>query len=221
MTVTEVEAHPSDFYDRSVDLYVDFVTGELEHRPLERAWLRILVDHVLKVSQEGGPNRLFDLGCGPGLIAAELRAIGPDLDLVCLDGAPGMIRRLVSDLAGVAPLVGDLRQLPLGSESAIGVLSRYSAIHTPVAELPQLLSETVRVLRPGGYLLIQFFGARNREGHGEPFDHKAAMAYRFDIDVIAELLGANGCIEMARSTRRHYPEERPIDHESLFVQRSS
>jgi SAM-dependent methyltransferase len=69
-------------------------------------------------------------------------------------------------------------------------------IHTPPGELPALLAEQVRVLAPGGLLLVSFFAT----GGPEPvrFDHKVTPAYSWPVDRFAELLAGAGFDTFAR-----------------------
>src|ERR671934_221326 len=64
-----------------------------------------------------------------------------------------------------------------------GVLAHYSIIHTPPGELPALLAEQVRVLAPGGLLLVSFFGTEGPEP--VRFDHKVAPAYSWPAEQFA------------------------------------
>jgi SAM-dependent methyltransferase len=58
--------------------------------------------------------------------------------------------------------MGDLRSLPVASEQLGGVLAFYSFIHARRHELPAVLREVRRVLRPGGRVLFAV-----HEGEGE------------------------------------------------------
>ena len=49
-----------------------------------------------------------------------------------------------------------MTDLPLGDASLGGALTWYSLIHTPTEQLPAVLAELARVLRPGGQLLVAF-----------------------------------------------------------------
>jgi SAM-dependent methyltransferase len=90
-----------------------------------------------------------DLGCGPArhgqaLASRGLRVIGVDLSAGMLTVArhrlPGRIAR------------GDLRQLPLRTACLDGAWSAAALLHVPRGNVPAVLAEYQRVLRPGGTL---------------------------------------------------------------------
>jgi ubiquinone/menaquinone biosynthesis C-methylase UbiE len=102
---------------------------------------------------------IADIGCGPGVSAIELARARPGATVVGLDVAPRMLgearRRLrSSDLPpGRVRLVrGDAARLPFRSE-AVDALTGHSLLY----QLPDrgaALAEALRVLRPGGRLVV-------------------------------------------------------------------
>ncbi|MEV4253615.1 class I SAM-dependent methyltransferase [Spirillospora sp. NPDC049652] len=190
----------ADAYDSVAVIYTEFVEGILDDQPLDRASLAAFAELV----RSTGNTAAVEVGCGPGHMTAHLRDLG--LDPFGLDVAPAMI-----DIARSAH--PDLR-FDLGSMDAVvapdaslgGVLSWYSAIHTPPAELRPFLDEFHRVLAPGGYLLLGFFAAEGAEP--VPFDHRVAPAYRWPLDALADRVTEAGFTEVARSRREPGENER-------------
>ena len=89
---------------------------------------------------------LVDIGCGGGLLAAHLQAyrhVGVDLS------APSL---RVAASHGVVPLRADALALPLRDHVADVVVAGELFEH--VSDLPQVLGEIARVLRPGGVLVF-------------------------------------------------------------------
>lgn len=102
--------------------------------------------------------RVLDAGCGdgvPGLDAAVERgtAYGVDISAGQLD----LATERVPD-AGAAR--GDLRSLPVATDTVDCVLALHSLIHVPLADHRTVCEEFARVLRPGGTLVCT-------EGHTE------------------------------------------------------
>ncbi|MCP2340496.1 class I SAM-dependent DNA methyltransferase [Actinomadura rupiterrae] len=199
----EISTYVSDTasaYDAMAVRYAEFVRGVLDGQPLDRAVLAAFADLV----RESGNTRAVEAGCGPGHMTAHLRDLG--LDPFGLDIAPAMI-----DIAREAH--PDLR-FDLASMDAVdgpdgslgGVLSWYSMIHTPPAELPPYLAEFHRVLAPGGHLLLGFFEAEGSQV--VPYDHKVTPAYRWPIDALAAQAAAAGFTEVCRVLREPRPGER-------------
>ena len=80
-----------------------------------------------------------------------------------------------------------------------GILSWYSTIHLPPAELEGLLAGFRRLLRPGGVLVAGFFDS---DDGVNPFDHAVTTAYRWPVDVFAEHLAEAGFTEVQRLQRQ-------------------
>jgi ubiquinone/menaquinone biosynthesis C-methylase UbiE len=125
-------------------------------------WASILAQARLK-----GDERLLDLGCGRGavlLMAASLlpsgRAVGVDLwKAIDQSGNTSAATLHNADLEGVAEridlITADIQHLPL-ADGSFDVLVSSLAIHNirGTAGHLQAISEAVRVLHPGGRLMI-------------------------------------------------------------------
>lgn len=116
-----------------------------------------LAARVLELAEAGPDDVAVDLGCGTGLLALPLAGVAARTYAV--DSSAQMLQRLSqrADQAGVATLElvhADLRELPLEDESATLVVSNYAFHHLPDTGKELALSETRRVLRPGGRLVV-------------------------------------------------------------------
>ncbi|HVR42766.1 MAG TPA: class I SAM-dependent methyltransferase [Thermoanaerobaculia bacterium] len=96
--------------------------------------------------------RILDVAAGTGLVLRSAADItGRDGLAVGLDPSPGMLRECARACA--APLLqGRGEQLPFASESFEMVSMGYALRH--VADLRVLFSEFLRVLRPGGRVVV-------------------------------------------------------------------
>jgi 2-polyprenyl-6-hydroxyphenyl methylase/3-demethylubiquinone-9 3-methyltransferase len=93
-----------------------------------------------------GTRVLLDIGCGGGILASHLngyRHLGIDLSEPSLRLAAGH---------GVVPVRGDAVALPLRDHAADVVVAGELFEH--VADLPGVVAEIARVLRPGGLLVF-------------------------------------------------------------------
>jgi SAM-dependent methyltransferase len=123
---------------------------ELENKALDQA------GHVLAAMRVIAPwadRTIVDLGCGTGYwlgrYAAEAaRVIGIEPDPALRAAA----RHAVSSLPGVHVLAGSAEHLPLGDRSADVVHARFAYFFPPGTEAG--LAEVLRVLRPGGQLVV-------------------------------------------------------------------
>jgi 2-polyprenyl-6-hydroxyphenyl methylase/3-demethylubiquinone-9 3-methyltransferase len=114
-------------------------------------WLARSRGELIPKPNTDGPV-LFDLGCGGGLTAPHVPPgylhIGIDLT--------GSALRAASE-HGVVPVQADVTRLPLKTASADVVVA--GEIFEHVHDLPRLLSEIARVLKPGGKLVCDTVSA--------------------------------------------------------------
>jgi SAM-dependent methyltransferase len=135
-------------YDTVAASYAEQLRGALADLPYMRAMLALFAELV----PDGGP--VADVGCGPGLITSDLRALG--IDAFGIDLSPAMIDLARREQPGVRFEVGSMTDLPLADESVAGLLAWWSLIHVPDDVVPTVLAHFHRVLRPGGPLMIGF-----------------------------------------------------------------
>lgn len=177
-------------YDGVVELYASLFAGRLETQPFARAMISTFAELV----RATGNLRAADVGCGPGHLTAMLHELG--LDAFGLDLSHGMVDHARRANPALRFQEARMESLPIEDGVLGGVLAHYSMIHTPPDELPELLTEQVRVLAPGGVLLVSFFGTDGPEP--VQFDHKVAPAYSWPADHLAELLTDAGLVPFAR-----------------------
>ncbi|MGK5640673.1 class I SAM-dependent methyltransferase [Streptomyces sp. URMC 126] len=203
MTGHEALHTTREAYDAAADTYARLFRDALRDSPLDRAILGAFAEFV----RAGGNRRVADLGCGPGHVTAWLDGLG--LEASGVDASPAMIELARQAYPSLRFEVGSMAELDIADSTLGGVLSRWSVIHTPPAELPRILLEFHRVLAPGGHLLIGFWA---NEGPSSPvtqaFDHAVAPAYRWSPDHLAGLLREAGLAEAARMVREPRPTDR-------------
>lgn len=96
---------------------------------------------------------LVDLGCGGGLMAPHVRALGYRHVGVDLTGSAVRVARE----HGVAAVRGDVMRVPLGDGVADVVSAGEILEHVP--DLRTAVGEACRVLRPGGVLVLDTIAA--------------------------------------------------------------
>lgn len=108
--------------------------------------------------------RLLDIGCGPGrhlpaFARAGARPFGLDLSADLL----GEARRVRAEAGGRWPLIrADMRALPVAAAAVDAVTSLFTSFgYFGEADDRRALAEAARVLRPGGYHVLDFL---NRDG---------------------------------------------------------
>ena len=116
----------------------------------DRRWRRQVVNGA--ALPRGG--RLLDLATGTGDIAQEALRRRPDLQVIGADFSTGMMRvgRQLPRGRDMHWVAADALQLPFPDASVDAVTSGYLVRN--VADIARTLAEQLRVLRPGGRLII-------------------------------------------------------------------
>ncbi|MFJ6698005.1 class I SAM-dependent methyltransferase [Streptomyces sp. NPDC091272] len=177
-------------YDGVVELYASMFDDRLETQPFARHMIGAFAELV----HGTGNRRVADVGCGPGHLTSLLQDLG--LDAFGLDLSPAMIEHARRARPALRFDEARMESLPIEDGALGGLLAHYSTIHTPPAALPALLAEQVRVLAPGGLLLVSFFGTRGPEP--VRFDHKVTPAYSWPAERMTELLTGAGLATVAQ-----------------------
>ena len=143
-----------------------------------------------------------DAGCGPGHWTAFLANHAVDVEGI--DLVPFFVEKARRRFPAPQFRVATLRALGVPDGHLAGILAWYSLIHFEPAELPLVLGEFARCMKPGGSVLLGFF-----EGPaGEPFPHAVTTAYYWSVDAMSQHLVAAG-LKVQEVHVRAEPESRP------------
>lgn len=143
-------------YDVVAGDYAAHFPGTEPEDPLELA----VIDHF--VARLGASPTVLDAGCGTGRMSRYLADRGCRVS--GLDLSPGMLSMARRDHPDLVFAVGSILSLPHADDSFDALFYWYSVIHSPDDLQPHILAEAVRVLRPGGHVLLAFqVGAGSRD----------------------------------------------------------
>ena len=199
-------------YDAVAEAYLAQLGDELEHKPLDRALLQMVLERR-------DANRLVaDIGCGPGHVAGWLAERGATV--VGIDLSPEMVALGSRHFPAVEFRQGDLLVLPAADGEFGVVVALYCLIHLAPEELGPAASELHRVLAPGGVLLVSFHLGSEVRHRSEWFGQQVDVDFRFyELDQVSVPLEAAGLVVDVRLERAPYPEEAETRRGYLLARR--
>jgi len=107
---------------------------------------------IAAILDEIAARDALDIGCGGGGLARQLVALGHAV--TGLDPAPQAIAAARERVPAARFVIGGAEALPFGDASFDACVFLNSLHHVPVAHMPAALREALRVLRPGGEVVI-------------------------------------------------------------------
>jgi SAM-dependent methyltransferase len=179
-------------YDLVAEDYLATLRHELAAKPFDRIGLSAFADVV------SGP--VVEAGCGPGRITAHLRSLG--VDARGTDLSPAMVELARRTYPGLRFDVGAMTALDEPDGGLGGVVSWYSIVHTPAAELPAVFAEFARVLVRGGHVLVAFKAGNEVRRLSHAYGHDVALDVHWHpVDTVAAAMAGAGITELARLVR--------------------
>jgi len=158
-------------YDLVADEYARRIADELQHKPLDCQWLDRFAQSV------SNAGVVCDLGCGPGHIARYLHRRG--IPVCGMDLSPGMVQQARQLNPGIKFRQGDMRALPVPDNEWAGIAAFYAIVNLAPGDLALALREMLRVLLPGGRLLLSFHIGDDSSQVEDLWDSGAALEFYF------------------------------------------
>ena len=161
LRVLQTKSETKAFYDKIAKVYD--LLSEHSERPMREAGLRLLAaapgEHVLEI------------GFGTGHILAELAdAVGPTGRVFGIDISENMLAH-ARDVLGNKGLMdrvsldcGDAEKLPYGNDSMDGIFMCFTLELFDTPDIPKVLAECKRVLRPGGRVVVVAVSKEGKDG---------------------------------------------------------
>lgn len=141
-------------------------------RAADESWTKA----ILSLDDPNG-LRVADVGCGGGIYSRAWFALGAR-EVIGVDSSPNMISAAsenCSGLSGVSFQIGDATNTGL-SENLFDVVFERALIHH-LADIHSCLQEAMRILKPGGMIIIQ---DRTPEDISFPGSHEHIRGYFFE-----------------------------------------
>ncbi len=132
-----------------------------------------------------------------GYWAAYMHTLG--IEVTGIDLVPEFIGHARARHPGPDFRLGSMTDVDAPEHSVAGVLSWYSTIHVPPAELGAVLAGFRKLLRPSGTLVLGFFASDDAV---TAFDHAVVTAYRWPADLLTQRLAEAGLAQVERIERQ-------------------
>lgn len=159
--VFQTKEETKAFYNKIAKFYD--LLAEHSEQPMREVGMKLLA------AQTG--ETILEVGFGTGhCLIALARSVGPSGIVLGVDLAEGMVD-LAQALVKKEGLEGritlnccDAAQLPFESNSVDGIFTSFTLELFDTPELPQVLAEWQRVLRPGGRLVVVAISKEGKQG---------------------------------------------------------
>jgi ubiquinone/menaquinone biosynthesis C-methylase UbiE len=145
--------------------------------------------------------KILDAGCGPGRDSLTLKEEG--CEVVGIDITPEMIELAKESAPKQEFLAKDMRKTGFKDESFDGIWANASVIHLPKQQMPGLLKEFSRILKPSGILFVSVLKGEGEKSHAMKYFYEGELPVSFyDKDEFSIELERSGfrvlrCIEDA------------------------
>ncbi|MFX4272770.1 class I SAM-dependent DNA methyltransferase [Propionibacteriaceae bacterium Y1685] len=205
-------------YDNLAEAYATRFADLLDDQPLDRALLGLFAELTK-------PGPVLDLGCGTGEISALLAGLGVEVSGV--DLSPQMIRHARERHPELDFAVGSMTALgpgglELADASVAGILAHYSTIHLSDEQLPGVFAEFARLVRPGGWAMINFQARAEAKEYTSMLEQEVALHYPpRSAQQVTELLRAAGFTPYATTIRPPTNWFESVDQAYLLVRRNT
>jgi SAM-dependent methyltransferase len=180
----QISARTIGHYDRTAEA---FWQGTREHD------VRQNYAALLAALEGEAPHSILDFGCGPGRDLRHFRSLGHDV--IGLDGSKEFVA-MARAYSACEVLHQDFLALQLPANSFDGIFANASLFHVPSQELPRVLGELARSLKPRGVLFSSNPKGSNQEGLSDE-----RYGCYFDYETWRDYATAAGFVEVAHYYR--------------------
>ncbi len=171
-------------------------------------------DDFAALLKREGKRTILELGSGPGHDGRYFQELG--FEILCTDLSPEHVR--LCQEKGLEARVMDNTQMDLPPVSYDAVYAMNSLLHLPKKDLPTVLDNIKRVLKPGGLFFLGVYGGIDSEGYHDDdvYEPKRFFALYSD-DNLKQILDA--VFQLESFTAVPYEGDNPDMHWQAAVLR--
>ncbi len=151
---------------------------ERESKTELETWKAEEREAFLQILLNDGKRSLLEIGAGPGRDSRYFAENG--LEVTCTDLSPEMVR--ICSQHGLDAHQLDFYDLRFPGNAFDAVYALNCLLHVPKADLPDVLIEIGRVLRPQGLLYIGVYGGKDSEGIWKDDSYEPKRFFSFYTD---------------------------------------
>ncbi|XEC96593.1 class I SAM-dependent methyltransferase [Paenibacillus tarimensis] len=156
--------------------------SKLRDRSEIEEWKRLEMDKFTAYLQLAEQPRLLDLGAGPGHHSKIFHDQG--LHVTCVDISPNMVQACRAK--GLEAYTMDLYAMQFEDAIFGAIWSMNCLLHVPKSDLPSILQNIKRVLKPGGIFYMGVYGGYNHEGiwEDDPYTPQRFFSFFGHEDIV-------------------------------------
>jgi len=143
-----------------------------------QSWKLVERGNFLTLLQQEQKQTLLELGAGTGIDGRFFQEEG--LSVICTDFSPEMVR--LCRAKGLAACRMDFAHLAFRDDHFDAAYALNCLLHLPKPELPGVLQEIRRVLKPGGLFFMGVYGGTDHEGVWEDDAYEPKRFFSFYTD---------------------------------------
>ena len=133
-------------------------------------------DEMWRALGSPAPDVIVEIGAGTGGLAARFAALAPDALIYAADIEPGMLqwmkdKRPEVSAGRIVPLLSEENHVPC--DDAVADIVYMVTLHHELEDPRAMYTEALRLLKPGGMLLVADWAPRRTPG-GPPLHQRAS-----------------------------------------------
>jgi SAM-dependent methyltransferase len=174
-------------YERTGAIYEDYRYGSR----FRRGYFQLRSEALLKLlnaEAKGAAHDVVEIGCGTGITLEYLAKQSPSLRLHGIDISREMLDQAEARFEGAASKpelqLGSVFELPYADDSFDSLYATRFIHQFTQEEKQQIYREFERIVRPGGLIVVEFYGNRFHREKQEKSRYREKFPDKHDVDEV-------------------------------------